>query len=103
MLDDLREKNLNHLDLNPVRSDSTVLTQLVAIARKRGYEVLCTSEDVSLELDLTSTWDEYLAVLTGKQRHEVRRKLRRLWEAGKVDYRFIEDRDTVKDAMDHKD
>jgi len=100
LLDDLREKGINHLDLNPVRSDSTVLTRLADIARGRGYQVLCTPEDVSLEMDLPPAWDEYLAVLTAKQRHEVRRKLRRLWEAGKVDYSFVTDRAAVPGAMD---
>ncbi len=100
LLDDLRTKGINQLDLNPVRHDSTVLTQLAAIARDRGYEVVCTLEDVSLELDLPSTWDEYLAILTTKQRHEVRRKLRRLSEAGKVDYHFVEDSAAVNNAMD---
>jgi len=100
MLDDLKEKGINQLDLNPVRSDSTVLTQLADIARDRGYEVTSTSADISLELDLPSTWDEYLAALTAKQRHEVRRKLRRLSEAGRVNYHFVEDRATVSDVMD---
>jgi CelD/BcsL family acetyltransferase involved in cellulose biosynthesis len=100
LLDDLREKGINQLDLRPLRPDSTVLTHLVSIAQNRGYEVLCRPEDVSLELDLPSTWDEYLAILTAKQRHEVRRKLRRLAEAGKVDYHFVEDSVAVHDAMD---
>lgn len=90
LLDDLREKGINSLDLKPVRPDSTVLTQLVDIARDRGYEVLNTLEDISLELDLPSTWDEYLAVLTTKQRHEVRRKLRRLSEAGNIKHHCLE-------------
>ncbi len=100
LIDDLREKGVNHLDLRPLRPDSTVLTNLVPLAQNRGYEVLCHSEDVSFELDLPSTWDEYLAVLTAKQRHEVRRKLRRLSEAGKVDYHFVKDSVAVHDAMD---
>jgi CelD/BcsL family acetyltransferase involved in cellulose biosynthesis len=100
LLNDLREKSINQLDLRPLRPDSTVLTHLVSIARDRGYEVLCHPEDVSLELDLPSTWDEYLAILTAKQRHEVRRKLRRLSEAGKVDYHFVEDSAAVNNAMD---
>jgi CelD/BcsL family acetyltransferase involved in cellulose biosynthesis len=100
LLDDLKEKNINQLDLEPVRHDSTVLTQLADIARNRGYEVACTSEDISLEMELPPTFDEYLNMLTAKQRHEVRRKLRRLSEAGKLDYHFVEDRATVPDAMD---
>jgi len=100
LLDNLRGKGVNHLDLRPLRSDSTVLTHLVSIAQNRGYEVLCQPEDVSVELDLPATWEEYLTILTAKQRHEVRRKLRRLSEAGKVDYHFVEDSVAVHDAMD---
>ncbi len=100
LLDDLREKGINHLDLNPVRYDSAVLTQLANIARDRGYGVLCNSEDVSLELDLPPTWDEYLAILTAKQRHEVKRKLRRLWEAGNVEHRCLEVGQEIEDYLD---
>jgi len=100
LLDDLKGKDINLLDLRPLRPDSTVLTHLVSIAQNRGYEVLCQPEDVSAELDLPATWEEYLAALTTKQRHEVRRKLRRLSEAGKVDYHFVGDNVAVHDAMD---
>ena len=100
LLDDLRQKGINHLDLKPLRPDSTVLTELVPLAENRRYEVRCQQEDVSLELDLPATWDEYLALLVPKQRHEVKRKLRRLEEAGDVDYRFVEDRSSVQDVMD---
>ena len=100
LLDDLREKGINHLDLRPLRPDSTVLTHLVGIAQNRKYEVHCDKEGVSVELDLPATWDEYLAILDKKQRHEVRRKLRRLWEAGNVDYRCLEVSQGVGDFMD---
>jgi len=100
MLDDLREKGINQLDLRPLRPDSTVLSHLVSIAQNRGYEVLCHPEDVSLVLDLPSTWDEYLAILNKKQRHEVRRKLRRLWEAGNVEHRCVEVGREVEDYLD---
>jgi len=100
LFDDLKEKGINQLDLRPLRPDSTVLTHLVSIAQNRGYEALCHPEDISFELALPSTWDEYLAILTTKQRHEVRRKLRRLSEAGKVDYHFVKDSVAVHDAMD---
>jgi len=100
LLDDLRQKGINRLDLRPLRPDSTVLTDLVGIAKERKYDIRCQLEDVSLELELPSTWDEYLATLTAKQRHEVRRKLRRLSEAGKVDYHFVMDSAAVNNAMD---
>ena len=100
LLEDLREKGIKKLDLRPLRPDSTVLEHLPPIARKRGYEVNCSAEDVSLELDLPATWNEYLAILNTKQRHEVRRKLRRLWEAGNVEYRCIEVGRQAEDYLD---
>ncbi|MFC1934364.1 GNAT family N-acetyltransferase [Chloroflexota bacterium] len=100
LLDDLRQKGINHLDLGPLRSDSTVLTDLVPMAQERKYEVLCHQEDVSFELDLPATWDEYLAGLSKKQRHEVKRKLRRLLEAGNIEHRCFEVSQKIGDLMD---
>ncbi|MFC1927205.1 GNAT family N-acetyltransferase [Chloroflexota bacterium] len=89
LLNDLRDKGIKKLDLKPLRPDSTVFEHLLSIARKRGYDVNISTEDVSLELDLPTAWNEYLAVLSNKQRHEVRRKLRRLWEAGNVEHHCV--------------
>jgi CelD/BcsL family acetyltransferase involved in cellulose biosynthesis len=87
LLDDLKRRGIERLDLRPVRPDSMVMTKLVDVVKKRGGEVLCQPEDVSFEMDLPVTWEDYLEHLSTKQRHEVRRKLRRLLEAGKIDYR----------------
>lgn len=100
LLDDLRENGIKKLDLGPLRPDSTVLSQLIGIAEKRGYEVACHHDDVTLELDLPPTWDEYLAILNNKQRHETRRKLRRLLEAGSVKYHCVEAGQEVEDYLD---
>ena len=100
LLDDLQQKGVNHLDLKPLRPDSAVLTDLVEIARERKYDIHSKLEDISLDLELPATFDEYLATLPAKQRHEVKRKLRRLWEVGKVDYRIVENSATVHDFMD---
>ncbi|MFC1916024.1 GNAT family N-acetyltransferase [Chloroflexota bacterium] len=90
LFDDLKIQNINRLELRSVRPDSTVVTNLANVARSRGLEVLHQKEGLSLELDLPATWDEYLAGLSKKQRHEVKRKLRRLWGAGNVNYRCLQ-------------
>lgn len=89
LLDDLRQQGISHLDLKPLRTDSTVITHLASLAQARGFEVLCREEDVTVELDLPPVWEEYLAGLDKKQRHELRRKLRRLWGADNVEYRCL--------------
>lgn len=100
LLTDMKEKGVSQLDLHPLRPDSTVLTHLVGMAESKGYEVITKVEDVSVELDLPPTWDEYLQILDGKQRHEVRRKIRRLQEAGTIDYQCTSDVDQINNLMD---
>lgn len=100
LLEDLHKRGIYLLRLKALRPNSTALTYLADIARDSGYHVSCEVEDVSLELDLPPSWEDYLGMLNQKQRHEVRRKLRRIREAGRVTYRTIEDSRDVPDAMD---
>ncbi len=100
LLYNLKQKGINCLDLRPLRPDSTVVTHLIGMAQERGYQVACASQGVSLELELPSTWEEYLGMLTPKQRHEVKRKLRRLQEEGDVEYRIVADTAAVDREMD---
>ena len=100
LIEHLKAQGISYLDLRTVRPDSTVCTHLVGVARRRGADVSLAPEDVTLELDLPAGWDEYLRSLNGKQRHEIRRKIRRLREAGDIDYRVVQDTETVKQEMD---
>ena len=96
----LRQQGIRSLDLNTVRTDSRALTELTAVARSLGCKVSCDPEDVTFEVDLPATWDEFLSKLTGKQRHEVRRKLRRLHEAAEINYRLVEGLEEVMNEME---
>ncbi len=99
LLNALRKRGISRLVLRPLRPNSAVLSHLIDIAQDRKYEVSCKVEDISLELDLPPTWEGYLKTLTQKQRHEVRRKLRRLREAGDVNYRLIEDSESASQSI----
>jgi len=90
LLDDLKHEGINHLDLGLLRPDSSVLTDLVPLVRERNYEINCREEGVSVEIDLPTTWEEYLAMLNKKQRHEIKRKVRRLWKVDNVEHRCLE-------------
>ena len=47
-------------------------------------------EDVSSEMDLPATFDDYLGALNTKQRHEVRRKLTAATKKpGQTEYRLL--------------
>jgi len=96
----LGKQGITRFDLNTVRADSKVPSELVAAAKSLKCEVSCIPEDITLELDLPDSWDKFLAELTGKQRHEVRRKLRRLNDAGEINYRVVEDFEQVTAEME---
>lgn len=55
-------------------------------ARQQGLTVERRPEDVCPIIPLPSTWDDYLGMLDKKQRHELRRKIRRAEREAKVDW-----------------
>ncbi|SMC21934.1 Acetyltransferase involved in cellulose biosynthesis, CelD/BcsL family [Desulfacinum hydrothermale DSM 13146] len=99
LLEAAHRQGLPSLDLGPVRPDSFVHTHLTETARSQGLEVFVQPEAVTVEMELPDTWDGYLQRLSGKQRHEVRRKMRRLEEAGAVSFRIHTDPHDVERAL----
>jgi CelD/BcsL family acetyltransferase involved in cellulose biosynthesis len=91
VLDKLKKDGIKELHLESLRHDSTVMTCLVDLAKAKGYQVTVTRENVSLDLDLPSTWDEYLQTLSPKQRRETGRRFRRLEEEGDINYRVVKE------------
>jgi CelD/BcsL family acetyltransferase involved in cellulose biosynthesis len=65
------------VDLCNIPQDSVTYVRLRELADARGYQTLVEIEDVCPIISLPATWDEYLLMLSKKQRHEVRRKLRK--------------------------
>ncbi|MGD8980449.1 MAG: GNAT family N-acetyltransferase [Desulfobacterales bacterium] len=95
----LNKKRIQSLQLGTLRPDSTSLTQLPNLAEQMGYAVESHPVAFSYEIILPNTWESYLYMLKGKQRHEIRRKLRRLNEAGNIKFRVIERLDEIYEAM----
>ncbi len=65
------------LDLCTVPAASPTLQILPEETRRRGWECEVSVHDVCPVVSLPATWEEYLASLDRKDRHELRRKLRR--------------------------
>jgi CelD/BcsL family acetyltransferase involved in cellulose biosynthesis len=74
-------------DLCNIPQGSLTFVRLRALAESRGFQTFVEVEDVCPIIQLPATWDEYLMGLDKKQRHEIRRKLRRADNA--ADTRFI--------------
>jgi CelD/BcsL family acetyltransferase involved in cellulose biosynthesis len=63
---------------------SPTLRTLAEVARSKGYQVEQLPDEVSPGIELPASWNEHLDSLGGKDRHELRRKLRRLGAAGDI-------------------
>ncbi len=74
----LEQDACHSLELPSLIEDSPTLERLPDLARRHGYSVEVTEEDVTPGLELPEDWESYLAGLSKKNRHELRRKLRRL-------------------------
>jgi hypothetical protein len=70
------------LDLWGLMEASPTREAVRTLASEAGFEVSEEREAVSPRLQLPSTWDDYLASLGKKDRHELRRKMRRLFDSG---------------------
>ncbi|MBI4830746.1 MAG: GNAT family N-acetyltransferase [Candidatus Lindowbacteria bacterium] len=100
LLDNLEERHITELDLRCLRPESTVLSHLAAIVQERGGVCSIERDGVSLEMDLPGDWNEYLNMLNGQQRHEIRRKLRRLSEKADVRFVIMENPVEITDQLD---
>jgi CelD/BcsL family acetyltransferase involved in cellulose biosynthesis len=89
------------LDLRNLRTGAVALTALVPEAERRGFRVEIEQEDVSPWIKLPASWDAYLEGLSKKDRHELRRKMRRLGTAGEVRWYVASDPTTqAQDVAD---
>ena len=65
-------------DLHGIRAASPTAAVLPALGPGHGLRVTVERQDRCPVLALPKTWEEYLGRLSGKDRHELRRKMRRL-------------------------
>ncbi len=78
----LRNQDWATLDFSCIRAASPSAELLPALAAEHGYQASMVGQDVCPILELPGSWDAFLAGLSKKDRHELRRKLRRLEGAG---------------------
>ncbi len=65
------------LDLRPIPAASPTATLVPTLARAAGLACRVEREERCPVIELPGSWEAYLAGLSGKDRHELRRKLRR--------------------------
>jgi CelD/BcsL family acetyltransferase involved in cellulose biosynthesis len=70
------------LDFHYLRSDGATLKALREAADSLGLDYGVEQEDVSPRILIDGDWEQHVARLTKKDRHELRRKRRRMEDAG---------------------
>lgn len=80
-------QGIRRMDLRSLRPDAVALQALQVLVSDKGIDVQLGDDEVAYDMVLPSRWDDYLMQLKRKQRHEVRRKIRRLQVNGPYAYR----------------
>ncbi|HTE84491.1 MAG TPA: hypothetical protein VK821_07145, partial [Dehalococcoidia bacterium] len=78
----LNARQWQRLVLWGIRADSPTLAVVQTLAPEHGLSTRIEEEAVCPRVRLPPTWEEYLLTLSKKDRHELRRKIRRMMEAG---------------------
>jgi len=110
-LDQFTDELLNYLTSNAtpdwneliffnLMDNTPTLQSLAQNCQSRGwaFQTECTKQSPLVRLP--GDWETYLSSLDKKQRHEIRRKMRRASESDVVSWHIVEDKDTLEAEMD---
>ena len=100
LLDYLESEGSSRLELYSLRESSPPRFYLPQLARDRGYTVDISEEDVVPGLELPQEWESYVGSLSRKDRHELRRKFRRLESLSSWRWYIVEDENSVLSHID---
>jgi CelD/BcsL family acetyltransferase involved in cellulose biosynthesis len=101
LMDYLEQLEWNRFELDSVLPESPTLKILVSLVRQRGYQIEINQKNVSPQLFLPASWENYLASLKTKDRHEIRRKLRRLEQGNAVNYMTTSEPEHMPQALEN--
>lgn len=88
VLNHLADMHVRTLDLRTLHPNATALGAIQALADRGNVMMQKMEDDVTYEMTLPDSWETFLLQLNSKQRHEVRRKLRRLDSQADFDFRL---------------
>lgn len=80
--------------------NSITHTHLAEAAQARGRQTQVSQQDVCPVIMLPQSWDDYLAGLDKKQRHEIRRKIRKSEREAETHWYVIDSEAGLTEAMD---
>jgi CelD/BcsL family acetyltransferase involved in cellulose biosynthesis len=87
-------------DLCNIPAASPTRRLLPALAEARGYRARVAVQDICPVISLPATWEEYLNSLSKKQRHEIRRKIRKANREAQVEWYIVQDPVRLPDEIE---
>ena len=99
LLDCFTDLSWDQLYLCSLPHTSPTHVHFAELAQQRGWSVMVTQQDVCPVITLADSWDNYLAGVVKKQRHEIRRKIRRLERNAQVERVMIDSEVGLDEAM----
>ena len=88
------------MDLTGLPEGSPTLRYLPIVAQKAGIHIELTEQDTTPVVNLPASWEEYVAALRKKDRHELRRKLRRLEEADALSHHSCDSHGPLRGCLE---
>lgn len=95
----LKDQHIVRLHLAPLHPHSAIYKGIAKNIEQWCSKIQWDQDDVLFELPLPGTWDGFLNMLTGKQRHEIRRKMRKLYASGSIRFRVVEMPEDIAQEM----
>ena len=89
------------INLCNLPEDSPTYGQFATILNQRGFEASLTQQEVCPLIILPKAWEDYFDLLDKKQRHELRRKLRRAEGAAeKIEWYIVGEQHNLDEEID---
>ena len=93
------QSSWEYIELNSIAEFSSTTTFFPKVMESFGFRVTREIEETVINLSLPSTWEEFLERLSAKDRHELRRKIRRIEKEGSCAWGRVEDLSSVDEKM----
>ena len=94
--------HIDCFDFCNIPQESPTRELLPDLLRERGFTTVVKPQEVCPVIDLPSDWRGYMLLLDKKQRHEVRRKLRRIQGSDSaIDWYIVNGTDNLEQEIGH--
>tara|TARA_Y100000590_G_scaffold81784_1_gene91075 strand:+ start:42237 stop:43229 length:993 start_codon:yes stop_codon:yes gene_type:complete len=90
IIDYLFKQGVESIDLISIKDSSSSVKEINNLQHSTSWNIEESDWDVDPYLALPNSWEDYLANLRKKDRHELKRKFRRLENAGDISYSLFD-------------